>query len=286
MTRTRSHASWRLSLLVLLSGASVAWAQQRSIESDFPVFGVGAGQIFRFGVAAVEDAGAPCQATLSFQDTNGRPIGGSMYVDLGPDESAFLDLDTRVLGLKPRQRIGFRPALKGVAGSGPCGALFGILDALTGRAWTQSAALTTFETLGPTCPTQDVGPALLLAFGTGQTLQVSVVRSTLPFDVNNDPLPCDVTLEIRDGGPATPPVATLVTGPLLPGQSAAVSVPFSMLGKGFGQTAFLNVAVLDSPVVIDFGGGLLCPATSSVGCKLSTQVIDNLTQWTTLIWIP
>jgi hypothetical protein len=102
-----------IAALVLVGG--MAWAQESSREADLPVFGVGAGQIFRFSVAAFRDASRVgstrqrCHATLSFRDTENRPIGRSLDVDLGQNESAFLDLDPRALGLTARQRIDFRP---------------------------------------------------------------------------------------------------------------------------------------------------------------------------------
>jgi len=169
-----------IAALVLLVGG-MAWAQESLREADLPVFGVGAGQIFRFSVAAVQDssrvgsAAARCQASLSFRDAENRPIGPRRDVDLGPNESAFLDLDPRAFGLKTRQRISFRPVASLRTESGPCQVSFSVLDALTGRVGAYGGI---FDLLAigvdvGACPELDQpGEHLLPPFGAGQTLQV------------------------------------------------------------------------------------------------------------------
>ncbi len=77
-----------------------------------------------------------------------------------------------------------------------------------------------------------------------------------------------------------------MTGPLLPGHSATVSVPFSALNLGFGQTAFLSKSVLPTGTVDIQYSDHTCTVPTTSGCTLSTQVIDTLTQWTTVIWAP
>lgn len=287
--------AWLVAFSLVLA-AAVSRAQDRAPESDFPIFGVAAGQVFRFGVASVEDPNRSgetddrCQATLSFRDIQNRPIGTSLEVDLGPNEAAFHDLDTRTLRLSARQRISFRPVLAPSARSGPCGASFSVLNAFTGRLLTHpsiAVSKTVLGSLPPTCgdffniPLPD--PTLLF-LGFGQTLLYTVVCSTVPVDVNNMPLPCDVIVEIREGGPATPVVASLTTGPLMPGEAATLSLNGNTLAS-FGETAFLLQQVLSSPVdiIVD---GLTCPATTRHGCKISVQVIDNLSAWTSVIILP
>ncbi len=290
-----ARLSGRLGLvaMLLVLAARAAWAQGDVPESDLPVLGIAAGQIFRFSVASVNDSNRAeetrqgCEATLSFLDTQNRPVGSRLQVSLGPNEAGFLDLDTRTLGLSARQRINVRPVLMPSAQSGPCFTSFSILNALTRRLLTHdSLALPTVGVTVPfSCPSGFCCSALLPPLGWGQTLLLTVVRFTSPVDVDNMPLPCDVIIEIREGGPATPAVASLTTGPLMPGQSATLSLNGNTV-VNFGETALLSQNVISTPVEIMITEELSCTVTTADGCILSYQVIDNLSAWTTVISLP
>jgi hypothetical protein len=282
---------WPVLLLVLLATTTTTWGQRNGTEADTPVFGIGAQQVFRFALAAVADsdrngeAGPRCVATLGFRDTENRPFGPSMNVDLGRGDATFLDLDARSIGLRGRQRMDFRPILDLAPGSGVCEAAFSILGLPAGGS--EGGGFSSFfessETFEPSCPGSNDWGVLTLPFGFGQTLQATVVRSSNPVDVNNAPLPCDVTLNIGKG--PLLPVASLVTGPLAPGQAKAVSVPFGTLGLPFGETAFLGQEVIEFPTQVHYPGfEEPCPVTSSIGCKISYQVIGSNTLLTELIW--
>jgi hypothetical protein len=274
---------WPVLLLVLLATTTTTWGQRNGTEADTPVFGIGAQQVFRFALAAVADsdrngeAGPRCVATLGFRDTENRPFGPSMNVDLGRGDATFLDLDARSIGLRGRQRMDFRPILDLAPGSGVCEIAFSVLGLPTGGS--EGGGFISFIALAePGCPGDSAWGVLTPSFGFGQTLQATVVRSTNPVDVNNAPLPCDVTLNIGT-------VASLVTGPLAPGQAKAVSVPFGALGLPVGETAFLGQEVIEFPTQVHYPGfEEPCPVTSSIGCKISYQVIGSNTLLTELIW--
>ena len=268
-------------VFVLLGGVSVAWGQLDTIGSVLPVVGIGAGRTLRVAVAGLRpdprlEGGQRCQATLSFLDARTRlPVGPSKPVNLGLGEIDFVDLDTRSLGLRLRERTEILPVLtRDAAGSGPCQVSYVVLGVL-GRAHTKIDAFKLKEKVGEDCPGQFLPSPILMSLGIGQTLQYTVVRETDPFDVSGNPAPCDITANIRQTGtPSSPVVASLVTGPLAPGQMASVSV---------SETGLLTEDVLSSFVPITLPGGLTCPIDTYTGCIRTVQVIENLTAWTTVL---
>lgn len=270
-------------VFVLLGGVSVAWGQLDTIGSVLPVVGIGAGQVLRVAVAGLRpdprlEGGQHCRATLSFLDARTRlPFGPVKLVDLTLGEVDVVDLDTRSLGLRLRERIEILPVLtRDADGSGPCQVSYVVLGVL-GRALSKIDAFKIEEKSGVDCPGQPLPWPILMSLGIGQTLQYTVVRETDPFDASGNPAPCDITANIRQKGtPSSPVVASLVTGPLAPGQMASVSVT---------ETGLLTEDVLSSFVPITLPGGQTCPIDTYTGCIRTVQVIETLTAWTTVLSI-
>ncbi len=243
-------------------------AKQLAVPPDpqYPFFGAGAGQIFRFQVAASGARDATCHALLSFKDTMNMtlrvPPDPQKEVYLGPHQSSFFDLDVRALGVMRGQRLNFRPVLMYFDGSGPCFASFEVFEPFTARTLAMAHPP---DPIAPAIPPPDDGFPVGLAFG--QTLLLGVSRVTQPPDPALPPGPCKGELHFHaaDG--------TMVGGPLAfdlaPGFAAFLSLNSSRLGLGFGQRAGIMPCWMPAE------------AGSTKGCKVSVQVLDNLTLWTT-----
>jgi len=245
-------------------GAGDAWAQD---IDEYAFFAAGFGQIFRFGVAAgggLDPFVKSCHAEMSFADDEGNRLGvppnPNKVVNLGPHQSAFFDLDPRALGLRFGQRINFRPVLTRFRDSGPCFASFEVYEPASGRTLAMAHPPNPNAPIDP--PPHDGFP-VGLAFG--QTLLLAVNRlSTL------DPAPpaCigESHFHAADGS-----IVGMLSFDLEPGHAAFLSLNSSRLGLGFGQRAGITPCVLPIRGV----------SNSTNGCKVSVQVLDNFTMWTT-----
>jgi hypothetical protein len=280
----------------LVAGAAVAWGQREVSELDFPLFGIARGQTFLFSVGCVPDPTRPeerdlrCRGTLEFRDSRNRPLGTPAPVDLGPYETASHELDAGTLRLRPRERVDFRPVITEPAGTGRLQASFNVLSSHVGELLAHASAPPDepFQTSGlSACPIL-TEPAYFtsLAVSTGESVQLSVVRTTQPSgSIDNAPLPCDVTLQIeRTAGQV---LVSQPTGPLQPGESATVSVNGATLTpQGGGFPPFLDLVVFATGTTfIEYPSAGECLATTNVGCKLSVQKISNANAWTQLISI-
>ena len=265
-------------LAVALAGPDLAQAQTAPPPSSvLPVVGIGAGQVLRVGIAALPSDGQRCMATLSFIDTRtGDLIGEVQPFDLGPGEADFFDLASDTVGVRRKQRADVQPMLAPSADSGPCQISYGVLDGSRGVLTALDSSTVPFGVLPPeVCAFSVLGPPILSAvsLGRGQTLQYTVVRKTAPFDINFDPRPCDITVNIFQDGVGI--VASLITGPLSPGQMATVSVNGDSLGLNMGETAFLRDEVLFTNVPVQHPCGLICLHATHEGCVRSIQVIET-----------
>ena len=287
-----------VSFSLMLFAANVAWGQQND-ASVLPVVGIGGGQVLRVGIAALpfdDDGGnvLNCDATLSFVDTRtGSLVGEVRRFDLRPGEADFVDLDSETLDLDRKKRTDILPVLDPSPDTGPCEFSYSVLNSVFGKlsAYGDSETLDLLQFITPSC-SDFVSPAQIFGvhlpgLGFGQTMLYTVVRKTGPvFDLNNDPLPCDITVNIKGGDPMFPlVVASLVTGPLAPGHIASVSVNSTSLGLEKGETAFLGRQVVSSIKQIPFPPDLICPVDTRQGCFTSVQIIDNKFGTTTTLTI-
>jgi hypothetical protein len=124
---------------VLVPGNTVSSAQPA-----FDYQGLASGQILRL----VVDAYPPnsCNATVSFADRAGNPLGQSQQVNVAPGTGTAVDLNADTVGVKVGQRIEVLPTITLaplVAGAAPsnslCQATVEVFDRLSGRTWTYQA---------------------------------------------------------------------------------------------------------------------------------------------------
>jgi len=259
-----------VAMIVGAVGAGEAWADTPP-DPVFPFFGAGAGQIFRFQVAAGDTT---CHATLSFADTKGDPLrfppdptlrfppSPNKPVYLERNQSDFFDLDVRALGVMRGQRLNFRPVLmySRLVASGPCFASFEVFEPFTAR---------TLAMAHPPDPGSPVGqdppePGFPVGLAFGQTLLLGVSANDPPEP--NIPPPCkgELHLHAADGK-----MVGMLSFDLMPGHAAFLSLNSSRLGLGFGQRAGIAPCIMPAEL------------GSTNGCKVSVQVLDNFTMWTT-----
>lgn len=272
-------------IVALLGGVSATRAQQNAVGLLLPVVGIGAGQTLRVAVAALPPdptRGQRCQATLGFLDARtGLPVGTVQRFDLRQGEADFHDVETKVLDLRPGRRSDFVPVLAPSADSAPCQFAYTVLEP-RGRAGAASEALehTAFsivKLLDAATP-KSYTPSV----GRSQTLLMTFLRTTQPFDIGDNPPPCDVTVNIRRHGYL---IASMDVSPA-PGKMEQVSVNGNLLGLSLGETAFLTVEFLPSVVQVTLPGGTPFSVSTHVGCLRSFQMVDNITSWTTMIRLP
>ena len=107
--------------------------------------GLAFGQIMRLTATSVPPD--PCDAALSFANSEGTAIGPSVTVNLGPGQSQSLDLTAASLNLTPGHQAVIQPmvALQPVIGiaapvSPACMVSSDVFDTLLGRTWTYQIA--------------------------------------------------------------------------------------------------------------------------------------------------
>jgi hypothetical protein len=291
MTTKRKYYTCVLSsalLLGLLGNVSVAWGQRNVFDApDLPVAGIGGGQTLRVAIATFPPDptggdGQRCEGELGFINIEtGLLVGPSHFISLGPGELDYADLRGKDLGLRRRQRADVQPVFAPSADIGPCREVaYSIMDP-RGGAMSQ-ALFPDLKTYGG-CPTPWLANTFIPSPGWAQTFQYTVTRETQNFGISGMPLPCDITVNIRASGSATP-VASLVTGALGPGQTASLSLLGNSL-VGFGQTTSLGQKIIPSTVGIQvpFTSEQMCSVTTSDGCLTTIQIIDSGSSWTTVL---
>jgi hypothetical protein len=96
---------------------------------DFGPIGAASGQVLRVNIAAVDPG--PCRGTLSFANSNGAPVGGSLTANLAAGQAAFLDLPMAVTF--PFSRVEIRPVVQVDSTAPWCIVSAELYDQLTGR---------------------------------------------------------------------------------------------------------------------------------------------------------
>jgi len=90
----------------------------------------------------------PCNATLSFANSQGIAVGPSVTVDLSPGQSQSLDLTSAMLNIGLGTSVEVQPmavlqspvGVAAGAGASACMIASDIFDPITGRTWTYQAA--------------------------------------------------------------------------------------------------------------------------------------------------
>jgi hypothetical protein len=85
---------------------------------NLPVLGVTMLQTLRLNVVTPPNPIAPCDAELSFADSNGNPVGRRLTVNLSAGQAAFLDLAGATLVNKLGQRAQVRPVVSPIDDAG------------------------------------------------------------------------------------------------------------------------------------------------------------------------
>jgi hypothetical protein len=289
MTTKRKYYTWVLSsalLLGLLGSVSVAWSQDDNPPSVLPVVGIAGGEVLRVAIAAAprddpRGGDQRCMATIGFMDTRtGDLVGEVRRFDLGSGETDFVDLSFRTLRLRFRQRADVQPMLIAEPASDSCDISYTVLRIGRVVAYDSLRGYSIFGQGSDCAPAPSSLIGLILGPGIGQTMQYTVARTTQPVGPGFDPLPCDITVNLREGNSI---VASLVTGPLAPGAMTSVAVNSNSLSQ---SNAVLDEEIIDSVVQVSYPGGRTCPVRTSEGCIISRQVRSNFTLWTTVLDIP
>ncbi|MBI3682842.1 MAG: hypothetical protein HY235_20915 [Acidobacteria bacterium] len=230
----------------------------------FPMMGGSLGNVIQLNVGGLGGPDTRCQAQLGFRDLRNMPVGPSRAVDLGPGETASLTLNFNTLVSMSRQRFELRPLVTPANRDGSnfaCKSSAEIYEPGSGRdlAWASPAILD--PGIAPVLP--PVSAALY------QTLRLGAI---------GDP---DLTPAIGD--PNVKCAADLV---LRNSRGVVVARKTVSLGAGMGDFVDLNmntqVSRLGERAIID-PGIIPAPGTSAAGCRVSVQLIDQFTGWTTLI---
>jgi len=107
--------------------------------------GLALGQIMRLTATAYPPV--PCDATLTFVNSEGVAIGPSVTVSLAPGQSQALDLKSATLGLTLGHRtivqpvVALQPVISAAAVVSPaCMVSSDVFDTITGRTWTYQMA--------------------------------------------------------------------------------------------------------------------------------------------------
>jgi hypothetical protein len=113
--------------------------------ASFAPQGLAFGQIMRLTATAFPPD--PCDATLSFANSEGAAIGPSVTVNLSPGQSQSLDLPSAALNLTPGHQaviqpmVALQPVISIAAVAAPaCMVSSDVFDTLLGRTWTYQTA--------------------------------------------------------------------------------------------------------------------------------------------------
>ena len=214
---------------------------------QFPLLGIGIGQTLRLNAVATE-GGAGCEATVSFVDQNGTPVGrdpGPHQLNLRPGQAGFADLPSSLMLSRVGQRMELRPVIAFAEISPTTGAApptdctFGVelFDSTTGFS-------RVFTNPDPAqLPDGTVDYDLMgVAFGQVARLNAVTVSPGPAQDPALPPSPCLVTLGFvdqmgtpvgRDPGPQQ----------LDPGQGTFLNFPASLLVNALGERALVRPTV-------------------------------------------
>jgi hypothetical protein len=109
--------------------------------ASFGPQGLAGGQVMRLSATAIPTD--PCDATLSFVNAQGVPVGPSLIVNLSPGQSQSLDLTSAMLNVPLGKSVLVQPVVTlqtpiGVAASAAsaCMASSDVFDLITNRTWT------------------------------------------------------------------------------------------------------------------------------------------------------
>jgi hypothetical protein len=122
-------------VLFVFALAHTAWAQG---ETNFAMVGITRGQTLQLNLLAYPPSSslptAPCMAKLSFQDSDGNPLGPTKAVTLNTGESASLTLNGDTLLKDSGQRVEVLPkvATEGTVPAVSCRASVEVIDNVLG----------------------------------------------------------------------------------------------------------------------------------------------------------
>jgi len=131
-----------------LTGFGAVLTTQTGLASppaSFSPQGLAAGQIMRLTATAYPPD--PCDATLSFANAQGVPVGPSLNVNLSPGQSQSLDLSSAMLNVPLGKSVLVRPMVAlqapisaAAVGSAACMVSSDVFDVITNRTWTYQVA--------------------------------------------------------------------------------------------------------------------------------------------------
>lgn len=235
-----------------LVSALVLVLPARSFAADpgpvqFPMLGIGIGQTLRLNAVATE-GGAGCEATISFVDQNGTPVGrdpGPTQLNLRPGQAGFVDLPSSLVISRLGERMELRPVIAfpemspTTGAAPPTDCTFGVelFDSNTG--FTR-----VFRDPGPIGLPDGTVDYSLMGVAFSQVVRLDAV--TVDPGPNQDPAvppnPCVVTLGFVDQN-GTP--VGIDPGPIQldPGQATFLDLPASLMVNALGQRALVRPTV-------------------------------------------
>jgi hypothetical protein len=193
--------------------------------SRFPLIGITRGETLQINLVGFPPD--PCEAQMSFEDSNGNPIGTAKTVVLQAGEAASLNIDGAALANSFGQRVELLPLIvvNPNAAPGACRATVEVYDDLLGAT----------RVLVPGAVDFSASPD----FG---MLHVTVLQTVRLNIVAFPPDPCQAQIGFVDGNGALVG-NSLKTVQLSGGQATYIDLPGAVLVTGLGQRARVRPVV-------------------------------------------